>query len=43
MTAQRFSIDTHADCLMDRHDHLLLHRPQGQLSRGMRHLNGLYT
>jgi hypothetical protein len=28
---------------MDNHYHLLLHTPRGQLSRGMRHLNGLYT
>lgn len=40
---ERFSIETHAYCLMDNHYHLLLHTPRGQLSRGMRHLNGLYT
>jgi hypothetical protein len=28
---------------MDNHYHLLLHTPQGNLSRSMRHLNGLYT
>lgn len=40
---ERFGIETHAYCLMDNHYHLLLHTPKGQLSRGMRHLNGLYT
>jgi REP element-mobilizing transposase RayT len=36
-------IQIHAFCLMDNHYHLLLHTPQGNLSRSMRHLNGLYT
>ena len=40
---ERFGIETHVYCLMDTHYHLLLHTPKGQLSRGMRHLNGLYT
>jgi REP element-mobilizing transposase RayT len=40
---ERFGIETHAYCLMDNHYHLLLHTPKGQLNRGMRHLNGLYT
>jgi putative transposase len=33
----------HAYCLMDNHYHLLLETPDGNLSRGMRHLNGVYT
>ncbi len=28
---------------MDNHYHLLLHTPNNNLSRAMRHLNGLYT
>ena len=33
----------HAYCLMDNHYHLLLETPDGNLSIGMRHLNGVYT
>ena len=33
----------HAYCLMDNHYHLLIETPDGNLSRGMRQLNGLYT
>lgn len=40
---QMWGIQIHAFCLMDNHYHLLLHTPQGHLSRSMRHLNGLYT
>ncbi len=40
---ERFGIETHAYCPMDNHYHLLLHTPKGQLRRGRRHLNGLYT
>jgi len=40
---ERFGIEAHAYCLMDHHDHLVLHTSKGHLSRGMRHLNGLYT
>ena len=36
-------IEIHAYCLMHNHYHLLLHTPEGNLSRSMRHLNGLYT
>lgn len=32
-----------AYCLMSNHYHLLLQTPDGNLSRGMRHLNGVYT
>lgn len=32
-----------AYCLMSNHYHLLVHTPDGNLSRGMRHLNGIYT
>lgn len=30
-------------CLMPNHYHLLIHTPEGNLSRVMRHLNGIYT
>jgi REP element-mobilizing transposase RayT len=33
----------YAYCLMNNHYHLLLETPEGQLSAGMRHLNGTYT
>jgi REP-associated tyrosine transposase len=33
----------HAYCLMTNHYHLVLETPKANLSRGMRHLNGLYT
>ena len=33
----------HAYCLMNNHYHLLIETPQGNLSAGMRQLNGIYT
>ena len=33
----------HAYCLMDNHYHLLIETPEGNLSQGMRQLNGKYT
>ncbi len=33
----------HAYCLMDNHYHLVIETPDGNLSKGMRQLNGLYT
>lgn len=33
----------HAYCLMSNHYHLLMETPDGNLSRGMRQLNGVYT
>ncbi len=33
----------HAYCLMDNHYHLLIETPDGNLARGMRQLNGIYT
>jgi len=33
----------HAYCLMDNHYHLLIETPDGNLSEGMRQLNGVYT
>jgi REP element-mobilizing transposase RayT len=39
----RFGWICHAYCLMPNHYHLLVETPQANLSRGMRHLNGVYT
>ena len=33
----------HAYCLMDNHYHIIIETPDGNLSKGMRQLNGLYT
>lgn len=38
-----FNIHIHAYCLMDNHYHLLLSTPDANLSRAMRHINGVYT
>ncbi|MFI3198364.1 MAG: transposase, partial [Methylococcaceae bacterium] len=40
---QRFNWVIHAYCLMTNHYHLVVETPDGNLSRGMRHLNGVYT
>ena len=42
-TGERFNADWHAYCLMDNHYHLMLHTPEGNLQRIMRHVNGVYT
>ena len=42
-TVDRFGWICHAYCLMTNHYHLLVETPQPNLSRGMRHLNGVYT
>lgn len=39
----RFKIEIHAFCLMSNHYHLLVKTPYANLSRAMRHLNGVYT
>jgi len=39
----RFDWICHAYCLMGNHYHLLVETPQPNLSRGMQHLNGVYT
>ena len=39
----RFNWVCHAWCLMDNHYHLLIQTPDGNLSKGMRQLNGVYT
>ncbi|KPK87063.1 addiction module toxin RelE [bacterium SM23_31] len=40
---EKFNFIVHAYCMMSNHYHLLLETPDGNLSRGMRHLNGVYT
>ena len=40
---QRFGWLCHAYCLMDNHYHLLIETPEGNLSQGMRQINGVYT
>ena len=40
---KRFRWLCHAYCLMDNHYHLLIETPEGNLSAGMRQLNGIYT
>ena len=40
---QRFGMVLHAYCLMGNHYHLLLETPKSNLSRIMRHINGVYT
>jgi REP element-mobilizing transposase RayT len=40
---RKFNWLCHAYCLMDNHYHLLIETPDGNLSLGMRQLNGIYT
>ncbi|MCK4691924.1 MAG: transposase, partial [Desulfuromonadales bacterium] len=42
-TAEIFNLNISAYCLMSNHYHLLLNTPDGNLSRCMRHINGVYT
>jgi len=39
----RFNWVIHSYCLMTNHYHLIVETPEGNLSRGMLHLNGVYT
>jgi putative transposase len=39
----RFHWMCHAYCLMNKHYHLVIETPDGNLSKGMRQLNGVYT
>ena len=38
-----FTVRIHAYCLLDNHYHLIIDTPEGNISRAMRHLNGVYT
>ncbi len=40
---EKFGLVIHGYCLMDNHYHLLVQTPYGNLSRAMRHINGVYT
>ncbi len=40
---KRYNWLCHAYCLMTNHYHLLIETPDGNLSLGMRQLNGVYT
>ena len=43
LVTKRYNWICHAYCLMENHYHLLIETPDGNLSIGMRHLNGVYT
>jgi len=40
---KRYNWLCHGYCLMDNHYHMLVETKEGNLSLGMRHLNGVYT
>ena len=40
---ERFNWECHSYCLMTNHYHLMIETPDGNLSQGMRQLNGVYT
>lgn len=42
-TVKRYNWICYAYCLMDNHYHLLVETPDGNLSSGMRQLNGMFT
>ncbi|MDO8806561.1 MAG: transposase [Elusimicrobiota bacterium] len=42
-TIRRFNASCHAYCLMSNHYHLVIETAESNLSRVMRHLNGVYT
>ncbi|MFC1512531.1 transposase [bacterium] len=42
-TIDLFGVQIHAYALMPNHYHLLVNTPKGNISRTMRHLNGVYT
>ena len=42
-TSEMFAIRISAFCVMSNHYHILVQTPAGNLSRAMRHINGVYT
>jgi REP element-mobilizing transposase RayT len=42
-TVEAYQLEVHAYALMPNHYHLLVRSVHGTLSRGMRHLNGVFT
>lgn len=42
-THRQYQFKVHSYCLMPNHYHLYLETPQGGLSQGMRHIDGVYT
>jgi len=40
---ERYNWVSHGYCLMSNHYHLIIETPDGNLSKGMRQLNGVYT
>jgi REP element-mobilizing transposase RayT len=42
-TSEMFNLRVSAFCLMPNHYHILVQTPAGNLSRAMRHVNGVYT
>lgn len=43
LVVKRYNWILHAYCLMNNHYHLIIGTPDGNLSKGMRQLNGIYT
>ncbi len=43
LVVERYQWLCHAYCLMGNHYHLLIETPEGNLSKGMRQINGVYT
>ena len=42
-TADRFTVEIHAYCLLDNQFHVLMRTPRGNLAVAMRHLGGVFT
>ena len=40
---ERFGVEVLCYCLMGNHYHLLIRTPEGNLTRAMRHIGGVYT